>query len=161
MSNEIYTAPSSNLNVGQPINGNPAKAVAIGLIISTLAPLVISVVIGIGYAIYFATQGLSENQMEAATNQLELMFTIIYLIVSGMFSVWSGHYVARKTNRKEYKYCTIMFLLGTAMGVALIALWPDLYSEDPLWYTATSFIGYPLTVILGCWLYVKSKNSHS
>lgn len=156
MSENIYSTPASNLDANDNFRGKPAKAIFIGLLISMLGSLLGSIVIGIAFGIYGTSIGLNPEEI-ASLSQIDTTILIVFLIESGIFSIWSGHYVAKKTNYQEYKHCIIMILIGTLIGVILMVTMPEAFSDQPLWYTIVSFIYYPIVVIYGCWLYVKSK----
>ena len=156
MSENIYSTPASNLDIDNNFRGKPTKAIAIGLLISILGSIVGAMIVGISFGIYWSSIGINPEQI-SSLSQINTTILIAYLIESSIFSVWSGHYVAKKTNYHEYKHCIIMALIGTLIGVLLMVAIPGAFSDQPLWYTIVSYILYPLMVIYGCWLYVKSK----
>ena len=156
MRENIYSSPSSNLDKGYTFKGNPIKAIAIGLSISVVGSILGAMVVGIAFGVYWASTGMRADEIEILT-KTDTSILAAYLIESLLFSFWSGYYVAKKTNFQEFKFCFIMVLIGTILGVLLMVAMPEVYSEQPLWYTVTSFILYPIVVINGCWLFVKSK----
>lgn len=156
VSDNIYAAPSSNLNVRNRSRGNPTKAIIFGLLISMVGSIVGAILIGIAFGIYWTSIGIGSDQI-ASLSQTATSILVAYLIMGCLFSTWSGYYVAKKTNYREYRHCVIMAISGTLLSVMLFVAMPSMAADQPLWYTVTSFIYYPIAVLYGCWLFVKSK----
>jgi len=157
MNENIYSTPESDIDINNSYRGNPTKAIIIGLLISILGSITGAIAVGISFGIYWSTLGKSTEEI-SYLSQFDTTILIAYLLESGLFSVWSGYYVAKKTNYNEYRHCIIMAIVGTLLGVALMLAIPDSFSSQPLWYTILSYIFYPLLVIYGGWLYVKYKS---
>ncbi len=152
----VYEPPASNLKVNDNYRGKPAKAIFFALLISMFGSIIGAIVVVIIFSIYWGSIGINAEQIESLT-QKDTSILIAYLIESGIFSIWSGHYVAKKTNYQEYKYCVIMVVISSLIGALIMLSAPAMYSDQPLWYSIVGFICYPIMVLYGCWLFVKSK----
>ncbi len=156
MNENVYQAPESDVEIVIDLKGSPVKAIVLGLLIGLVGAMFVAMLIGIGFSAYWASIGLSLDEI-SKLSQNNTSLLVAYLIESLIFSVCSGHYVAKKTNYNEYGFCFIMIVIGTLMGVVAQLLAPDLSSRLPDWYMYIGYMHYPLAVMGGCWLSVKSK----
>ncbi|TLU66148.1 hypothetical protein FE810_05355 [Thalassotalea litorea] len=154
MSQEFYSTPSANLDIRDTSRSSPVKAISIAVLVSFVGSMIVAMLIGIIYGIYIGTVGLHPD----AETEVYLPSSVMYLafIIEGaLFSLWSGQYVAKKTNFKEYRYCIYLILICSSLSLIMFWIIPDQYNAQPLWYTIARFLNYPFAVLLGCWLQVK------
>jgi hypothetical protein len=102
--------------------GSPLKAILLGAATDIVGTMLLGIVLGIAYALFLATQGLSDTEIEITLQNIDRTSAFGLLAMAGGFamSVLGGYVCARIANVTSYTAvgitAMISFAYGTYMG---------------------------------------------
>lgn len=123
-----YEPPRANLNLKNSEPGSLPKAVAVGVLIDLGGTLIVGVGASLIYGAILAAQGLSEDAIARAFEELDpwSAFGLFTSFLGMLVSAFAGYHCARIANRRTYLAPGILAMISCAFGAALSA---GLYSQ--------------------------------
>ncbi len=155
MDNDIYQAPSSNLEKPEPAVGSSLKGILYGALISFAGSFAAGLTLGIGYAIILSNAGVPAEEIESRLDNLSFtsMPGIVLIAMIIPFVFLGGYICAKKSIDHIYRNVTIMCLIGIVIGYLI---------DDGSQYTlADQIVAYAASIVpayIGAYFW-KQKSS--
>ena len=119
MEESPFSAPKSDVEMGDIAKGSPVKAVLFGVLADIGSTLVAGLMIGVVYGIILASAGVPMEQLEQAMQYSPI--GLISLLVGLLCSVLGGYVCARIANHNEYRLAAITGFISMMIGLLFFA----------------------------------------
>jgi len=121
MTHSPYAPPSSESKDAPQEAGSPVKAIVLGLLTDIGGTMATSFILSIVFAVIWANQGMSSEQMMALMSDRALgnPFTLVATIFGTVSSYLGGFICARIVRRSEMRYGAILSAISVLVGFAL------------------------------------------
>ncbi|MDS4030397.1 MAG: hypothetical protein RKO66_10025 [Candidatus Contendobacter sp.] len=121
MEEKIYQPPKANIKVKEASSGSLLKGVIFGSATDIFGSLFFGVIFSIGYAFFLASQGLSENELIAQIEHIDLLSPagLFGVLIGALISFYAGYLCAKKSGEHALKATLIVTLISCLFGLAL------------------------------------------
>lgn len=150
MEESPFSAPKSDVEMGDIAKGSPVKAVLFGVLADIGSTLVAGLMIGVVYGIILASAGVPMEQLEQAMQYSPI--GLISLLVGLLCSVLGGYVCARIANHNEYRLAAITGFISMMIGLLFFAD-DSIKLGESIFLSGLSFV----MVVVGAHLYVIAK----
>ena len=150
MEESPFSAPKSDVEMGDIAKGSPVKAVLFGVLADIGSTLVAGLMIGVVYGIILASAGVPMEQLEQAMQYSPI--GLISLLVGLLCSVLGGYVCARIANHNEYRLAAITGFISMMIGLLFFAD-DAIKLGESIFLSGLSFV----MVVVGAHLYVIAK----
>lgn len=147
-----YQTPQGEIRVAPELRpGSPLKAIFLGLLTDIGGTTVASFIIGIGYAIMLARQGMAAEEISKSVAVMDTLSPLgLFTVAVGlMFSICGGYVCARIAKRDEYRNCAIQAVMSCGF-VFLMKSPPASWAE----FIILSLLSIA-ALFLGAWLALR------
>ncbi len=144
---DAYKTPDSNVNTSYKRPFKPIKAVLLGLSISIILLIIVSVVFAVLFSI---SVGVDFNEVDAFEKLVttHTPYLILDLLLSAVLYYFSGIVVGKNTPEKEYKYAIIVSIVTLTFFI-IINVISDTGSQMPLWSEILNYLIVPVAILSG------------
>ena len=121
MKEDLYTPPKADLHIEEAPSGSLMKGVTYGAAIDIVGTTVFVVLLGIAYGILLASQGYSQQEIMAQSQQVDMMspIGILSIIVGLIASFLAGYFCAMKSGVHVKKATIIVCVISSVLGFVL------------------------------------------
>lgn len=144
---DVYKSPDSDVDMNSGNKFKPVKAILLGLLISVILVMIVSVIESIVFAIALGADLTNESSLnEVLTNSK--LFLVTDLVLTALILFFAGVVVRKYTPNKEVLFGLILSSLTLAIYLPL-ALSSNTFSDYPLWYNILTLIIIYAAVFMG------------
>ncbi len=121
MNNNLYHPPESRLSNGDLEPGSPIKAIIVGVAIDIFGTLLLSVILGIVFGLYWHYSGENIDALADHASQLDLTspFQMVSMILGSLISLYAGYTCARIARQNIYFYAAVAGLIVSILSYLL------------------------------------------
>lgn len=121
MDENVYKAPTSDIDIKQPVKGSTLKGIGYAALIDILGSITFGMLFSIGYIAFLISQGASEEQAASSLLNIEFLslINLFATAVGAGISCFAGYICAKKSVVHIYRNATILSFISTAFGLSI------------------------------------------
>ena len=155
MNTNPYETPHSDVEAPVMKKGSTVKAVIIATVVDLGGTFVLSMILGVIYAIYSISQGIPPEELAASMEDIENI-PVLYnsnMVIGLLVTVFAGYLCARIAKKANYRAVNIyLIVLILLINLLMLSTGEDIASTKHISQIIISILaGY-----LGAWLYIRN-----
>lgn len=154
MEDQPYQPPKSNVEIVDDKPGSSIKAVVAGLILNTVLTIAVSIVLGVIFGVYLASQGYTPDEIQEYVDSdlFSNAYSYLAMIVGLLVTTLSAYVVAVIAKQNVFRNASLMVVI---MYLIVIAFqWGDMSQFSRIILMLSADLAFAWA---GAWLYLRSR----